>query len=272
MRFRVAVVQFAVKHLIPEANLRKAEQFIKKAKEHEANIIVFPEDFITGPIFGMERYVDSSGKYRDYFQELAKSYRIDVVTGSFIEAHANAWYNTSYYIDSRGKVRACYRKINLWYSERRYLAAGREIPVFNTRYGKCSLAICFDLFFPEVFRKAVMRGAKLIFCPSYWCFGAAGTGLIHAKDAEVKVIDSLCKARAFENNIALVFANAAGALRFKGVNLSLVGHSQITVPLKGSLKVFNHNKEAMFVQEIDTGLLDDAERAYRLRAELKENL
>lgn len=272
MKLKIAVVQFAVKQFAPEENLKRAEEFIEKAKEQEANIVVFPEDFVTGPILGIKRYVDFAGKYRAYFQELAKAYEIDIVPGSFIEAHANAWYNTSYYIDSRGKIRACYRKINLWHPERRYLASGNEVTVFNTRFGKSSIVICFDLFFPEVFRKAVLEGAKLFFCPSYWCIEDACKGLLHTKSAEINAINSLCAARAFENNIVLVFANAAGSFRFKNIKETLAGHSQITVPFKGQIAALNHNKEAILVQEIDTGILKDAESAYKVRAYLKKHL
>lgn len=272
MRFKVAIVQFAVEQFAPEKNLKKAEQFIKKAGEKNAKIVVFPEDFITGPVFGLKQYVDFNGKYKTVFQHLAKNYRIDIVTGSFIEADKNAWYNASYYINYKGKIRSSYRKINLWRPEKKYLASGNEVSVFNTKYCKCSIAICFDLFFPEIFRKASERGARIVFCPSYWCIEDAGIGLSHSRDAAINAIDSMCVARAFESNLIIVFANAANELKYKNIFSTLAGHSQITVPFKGALEIFRHNREAMLVQEINTNILKDAESVYKTRADLKKKI
>ena len=50
MKLKIAVVQFETKQFLPKENLVKAEQFIKKAASSKANIIVFPEGFVTGPI------------------------------------------------------------------------------------------------------------------------------------------------------------------------------------------------------------------------------
>jgi predicted amidohydrolase len=67
-------------------------------------------------------------------------------------------HNTTYYIDSSGKIKSRYRKVNLWRSERKYFVPGHKVSVFNTKFGKIGLIICWDLIFPEVFRKMVKRG------------------------------------------------------------------------------------------------------------------
>jgi len=269
MKIKIAVVQFEIKQFLPEENLKKAERFIKKASSLNAHIIVFPEDFITGPIVNKKNFVDFEGKYIRYFQKLAKKYSIDIVSGSWIEGDAKGWFNTTYYIDSNGKIKGNYRKINLWIPERRYLTPGNEITVFNTKYGKVGLIICWDLIFPEIFRKMVQRGVNIVYCPSYWCLKDAGIGIRYDRNAEIKNVNSLCVARAFENEIILVYANAAGKLKLDNFEDDLIGHSQITVPFKGALKMLNHNREKMFIQEIDTNILKDAERAYRIKNDLK---
>ena len=55
-------------------------------------------------------------------------------------------------------------------------------------------------------------------------------------------------------------------------NEKSIGHSQITIPIKGVLKSMNHNKEAMFIQEVDTSILKDAEKAYKIRSNLKKRI
>jgi predicted amidohydrolase len=265
MKFRIAVVQFEIKQFSPEDNLKKAEEFIKKAVYSKAQVIVFPEDFITGPIMKKKKFVDFNGKYIRHFQNLAKKYSIDIVSGSWIEGDTQGWYNTSYYIDRLGKIKGKYRKINLWLAERSYLTPGNKISVFNTRFGKAGLIICWDLAFPEIFRKMVNRGVRIVYCPSLWYLTYKGK--IWKNYAEKRHVDSLCVSRAFENEIILVYCNVSGKVKFTELAL---GRSQITVPFIGPLKRLEHNKEEMFIQEVDTTILKEAEKSYNIREDLKK--
>ncbi len=272
MKFKIAVVQFEIKQFSPEENLKKAEEFVKKASFSKAKIIVFPEDFVTGPIAGRLEFADSENKYRKFFQNLAKKYKIDIVPGSIIEKDKLGFYNTTYYIDSSGKIKSRYRKINLWHPEKHYLNPGNEVSVFNTKFGKIGLIICWDLIFPEVFRKMAKKGVNIVICPSYWTFEDASVGLKYDKNSDAKLVDALCAGRAFENEIIMVYCNPAGNLilpKFKG---KLLGHSQIAVPFMGAIKKLEHNKEEMFVQEVDTAILKDAEKAYKIRNDLKSRV
>lgn len=271
MKLRIAVVQFDIRQLKPEENLRRAEEFIRKASSSKANIIVFPEYSMTGPIEGL-KFADSKHRFRNHFQHLARKYRIDLVPGSFIEEESSGAYNTTYYIDSMGKIKSRHRKVHLWQSEKRLLKPGRRIWVFDTAYGKVGLAICWDLVFPELLGKMAKKGVDLVICPSYWCRGDAGKGLKYDADSEIKFVDSLCVSAAFGNEIALVFCNAAGVWRRGKCRDSLIGHSQIAIPFKGALKRLDHNREAMFIQEIDTAVLKAAEQTYGIRNELKKRI
>ncbi len=271
MKFKVAVVQFEINQFQPEENLKKAEKFIQEASG-KADIIIFPEDFLTGPVMKIKEYVDFDRKYVKHFQNLAKRYSIDIVSGSIIEEERGGWYNVSYYIDKTGKIRGRYKKVNLWIPERLYLTPGNEVSVFNTKFGKVGLVVCWDLAFPEIFRHMVKIGVKIVFCPSYWSLEDSGATK-HGKDAEIKFVNSTCITRAFENNIILVYCNSAGYDKLLGKYSSTkIGQSQITVPFKGVINSFNHNKEEMFIQEVDTSILKDAERAYKIRKDLKTRI
>jgi predicted amidohydrolase len=271
MKLTIAVVQFAIEQFAPEHNLKKAEQFIREVAS-QAHIIVFPEDFITGPLNGEERFADYQCRYVKHFQKLAVTYGIDIVPGSIIEGDDAGLYNTTYYIDKTGTIRGKYRKVNLWIPEREYLSPGNEIPVFQTSYGKVGLIICWDLIFPEVFRAMARQGVEIIICPSYWCFEDAGMGMQHDANAEIKLVNALCVARAFENEVILVYANGAGAGISREIAEHLIGQSQITVPFKGALTVLNHTREEMFIQEVDLDILHDAEQTYQIRNDLKRGL
>jgi predicted amidohydrolase len=269
MDVTIAVVQFAVAQARPEENLEKARRFVATAVESQANMVVFPEDFVTGPLCGDATLADYDGHYRAYFQQLAREYTIDIVAGSIIEGDRDGLlYNTAYYIDKAGTVRGKYRKVNLWLSERSYLTPGSEVVVFDTDYGKVGLIICWDLIFPEIFREMMRRGVELVLCPSYWCLEDAGVGLTHDPNSEVKLVDALCVARAFENEVVLVYANAADSSNTQ--HETQIGRSQIAVPFRGVLQRLEHTREEMFLQKVETTLLKDAETAYEIRQDVLE--
>jgi predicted amidohydrolase len=264
MHVKIAVVQFEIQQFMPEENLKKAERFIKEASA-DAQIIVFPEDFVVGPLQGRKEFIDHDGRYVQHFQQLAATYKIDIVPGSIPEGHSGGLYNTTYYIDSTGTIRGSYRKVNLWLSERSYITPGKEICIFDTNYGKVGLIICWDLMFPEIFRAMVRQGVEIVMCPSYWCLDDAGVGIKHDEQSEIKLVNALCVTRAFENEIVLVYANAAGIVGDEENKSILIGQSQITLPFKGAVRSLHHNQEAMFIQEVDTSILADAEIAYQIK-------
>ncbi len=255
MQFKVAVVQFDIQQFAPEENLRKAERFIQAAVAAQAQIIVFPEDFVTGPLSGNKTYVDYERRYVKHFQQLARQYNIDLVPGSVIEGDTNGWFNTSYYIDKTGAIRGRYQKVNLWLPERSYITPGNEVAVFTTDFGRVGLIICWDLMFPELFRAMVRQDVEIVICPSYWCFEDAGEGIKYEANSEVKLVNALCVARAFENELILVYANAGGSLNVEGMEENLIGRSQVTVPFKGALTML-------------TSILQDAAISYEIRKDL----
>ena len=272
MQLNIAVVQFAIRQLTPVENLTRAEQFIAQAASQQAHLIVFPEDFITGPLSGNKALADDERRYVQHFQQLAVRYSIDIVPGTIIEEDSMSLYNTAYYIDKHGNILSQYRKVNLWLPERSYITPGKATPVFNTQFGRVGLIICWDLMFPEAFRAMLKQNVEMVICPSYWCYEDAGIGMTHDPQAEVKLVNSLCTTRAFENEIVLVYANAAGRVNVEEMEETLIGRSQITVPFKGVLQMLDHNREAMFIQQVDTTILDDAEISYEIRNDLKTRL
>ncbi len=263
---KIALVQFNITHLNPNINLNRAESFIKMASNNKANVIVFPEDFLTGSIFGDVKYLDKDHAFLKQFQALAQKYNIDIVSGSWMEKTSKGAMSTTNYIDSNGKVLGEYHKNHLYLSERHFLTPGTEVSVFMTSYGKAGLIICWDIMFPEIFERMNKLGVQIVYCPSYWYKEIAGQGLEYNNQAEEEHIDALCQARAVENNIIFVYANAAGAMQFpNGTSDHLIGHTQITLPIKGAITKLSHNSEEMIVQDIDLSILSLAKETYRLR-------
>jgi predicted amidohydrolase len=270
LQFKVAVVQFEIRQFEPQENQARAEEFIQKAVAASADLIVFPEDFVLGPLNGRADLADFDGQYVQHFQRLAQEYDIDIVPGSIIEGDVSGLYNTTYYIDRSGDILGKYQKVNLWLPERDYITPGEDICVADTRFGKVGLIICWDLMFPETFRAMVEQGVEMVICPSYWCLEDAGNGQQLNRYAEVTLVNALCIARAFENEIILVYANAAGKTELDGNTSTLIGQSQVTVPFQGPLDIAMHNNEAMLIVEVDTSVLAVAEESYEIRSDLRK--
>ncbi len=265
MSVRIAVVQFQIAHLDRQTNLERMEGFIKNAVSQSAQVIVFPEDCMTGSIFGDLTKLDTTSQTRNAFQALAKKYQIDIVTGSSMEGTPVGNFNTSYYINANGEVLGTYQKNHLYPSEYAFLKPGSEVPVFETAYGKAGIVICWDMLFPEIFQRMKAQGVQLIYCPSYWYREIAESMASFNSFSEEQQMDALCLVRAIETNAALIYANAAGIQPYaNGTQDTLIGHSQIVMPVLGAVQRLNHNDEAVFIQDIDLSLLVRSQQIYQL--------
>lgn len=263
MHVRIAAVQFKIAHLDRETNIRRIEEYVHRAAGESAHVVVFPEDCLTGSIFGDRSKLDTSGAARSMFQSLAKKYQIDIVTGSCMEGTPQGNFNTSYYINAQGEVLGTYRKNHLYPSEYSFLNPGTEAPVFDTAFGKAGIVICWDMLFPEIFQRMKAQDVQIIYCPSYWYQEIAGQLSVLNPDSEAQQMDALCVTRAIEANCALVYVNAAGIQTYaNGTSDTLIGHSQIVMPILGSMAKLSHREEAIFIQEIDTALLDESRKIY----------
>jgi predicted amidohydrolase len=264
MRFRAAVVQFKIAHLDREKNFSRIETFIARAARKKAQVIVFPEDCITGSIFGDLTRLDTTNSVRDTFKKLATKYKIDIVTGSCMEGMPEGNFNTSYYINAKGEVLGTYRKNHLYSSENSFLKPGTDAPVFDTAFGKAAIVICWDMLFPEIFQRLKDQGVQVIYCPSYWYREISESMSQHNKYSEENQIDALCVARSLETNSALIYCNAAGVAIYKNSPKdTLIGHSQIVMPVLGPIKRLRQNREEMFIQEVDLSILNESKKIYQ---------
>lgn len=264
MSIRICIVQFQITHLDREKNFQRIEQFMKQAADEGANIVVFPEDCITGSIFGDLSKLDRGQSNKKHFQTLAKKYHIDVVTGSSMEGTDEGNFNTSYYINAEGEVLGMYRKNHLYPSEYKFLSPGTEAPVFETAYGKAGIVICWDMLFPEIFQRLKAQGVQMIFCPSYWYQEIADPMTSLNLQSESQLLDALCLTRAVETNAALIYCNAAGVMTNPNGSVdTLIGHSQAVVPAIGPLQCIRDNNEQLVIVDLDLAHFKETAKIYR---------
>lgn len=152
----------------------KREQFaplIEQAAEQKADLVVLPE---TLTYFGTGlKFADCAepipGPSTDYFGELARRHNLYIVAG-LLERDQHLVYNVAALIGPDGKLLGKYRKVTLPRGEiEGGITPGTEYPVFETRFGKVGMMVCYDGFFPEVARELTNNGAEVIAWPVWGC-------------------------------------------------------------------------------------------------------
>ncbi|CYU12094.1 N-carbamoylputrescine amidase [Streptococcus suis] len=158
-------------------NLATAERLVRQAASQGAQIILLPELF-ERPYFCQERQYDyynyaKSVEENDavqHFIPIAKELQV-VLPISFYEKDGNSLYNSIAVIDADGSVLGVYRKTHIpddhYYQEKFYFTPGNTgFKVWETRYAKIGIGICWDQWFPETARCLALNGAELLFYPT----------------------------------------------------------------------------------------------------------
>jgi N-carbamoylputrescine amidase len=181
MEVRMTVVRAALTQTTwtgdKESMIVKHEQLARDAAAQGAQIICFQELFY-GPYFG----IIEDAKYYDYaesvpgptverFQALAKELNMVIVLPVYEEEMPGVYYNTAAVIDADGSYLGKYRKHHIPHTnqfwEKFFFRPGNlGFPVFQTRYGKVGVYICYDRHFPEGARALGLNGAEIVFNPS----------------------------------------------------------------------------------------------------------
>jgi len=196
----VAAIQMESREDIAQ-NWEAAKRLAREAVARGAKVIALPEVFLyVGPDKTAASNLD--GEWQPKFSALAVELEIYLLAGSVGERVGDSpkIYNTSLLFDPSGKELARYRKIHLFdailpngrsYRESDYIAPGSEIVTARTEFGEVGLSICYDLRFPELYRKLTRGGAtRLIFVPSNFT-------LMTGKDHWLPLL----RARAIENQV-----------------------------------------------------------------------
>jgi predicted amidohydrolase len=171
-KVRLAAVHFQPKGgKTPEGNCRLFAPLIERAAQQRADLVVLPE---TLTYYGTGLSVEESaepvpGPSTAYFSELAKRHNLYIVAGLYERAE-HLVYNVAVLLAPDGSLAGKYRKVTLPRGEiERGVAPGSEYPVFDTRFGKLGMMVCYDGFFPEVARQLTNRGAEVIAWPVWGC-------------------------------------------------------------------------------------------------------
>lgn len=170
-------VRLAAVHYRPKGgntmmdNCREFAPLIEDAANQRADLVVLPE---TLTYYGLKKsYAECAepvpGPSTEYFGTLAKKHNLYIVAG-LLEREKHLVYNVAALLGPDGKLIGKYRKVALPRSEiSGGVSPGSDYPVFDTRFGKLGMMVCYDGFFPEVARQLTMRGAEVIAWPVWGC-------------------------------------------------------------------------------------------------------
>ena len=227
--FRVSCIQLRSNNSISQ-NLKKTEKLIHKAIKQKTDFILTPE---VSSLFSLNKKqllkVCKSMNEDNYIKGIkiiAKKYKKWILIGSvIIKISKTKLVNRSVLIDNNGKIRTFYDKIHMYdvvlskrekYFESKTFSAGNKLKSFNLPWGRLGLSICYDLRFPNLYRKLSKSGSLFISIPSAF---TETTGKKHWH--------TLIKARAIEN-FCYILAPAQGGTHYNG--RKTFGHSMIVSP------------------------------------------
>ena len=240
---KVCAAQLASEWENPAANLRKADLLVRSAKDLGADLVLFPEQFVTGWSPHSTRFAEApDGPVVTALREMARDCSVFLV-GSYVERHDPRPLNTSVAIDPRGEIVGNFSKIHPFSpgGEDLHYDRGDHLSVFSAGDARFGIAICYDLRFAPVFRAYAAAGVHGVLVPSAWpC-------------SRTRSWEILIQARALDNQFYVIGCNPTGTTPVD----RYCGHSLSADPV-GLVIARGGDGEELVMTELDTAKVASA--------------
>jgi len=250
---KIALIQFSPVWEEKETNMEVIEKIIENL-EVDTSMIIFPEMTLTGfTMNAAENGEEIDGIGIKYFMNMAYKLKIDVFAG-VIEKVGLMFFNSLFHFDSKGLIKAVYRKIHPFTlaEENKHFEGGKEI--VSTKYNnhKIGLSICYDLRFPELYRFYAKESAEILLNIANWPI------------RRIEHWKSLLKARAIENQCYMIGVNRIGNDPYQEYN----GCSAVFDPMgKEVILVENDNK--ILYADIDFSFVNEVREKFGFLNDIK---
>lgn len=231
-------------------NIAHALSLADRAVTANANLLVLPELFNTGYELSAigERISDyaedeTSHETVDAMRDYAAAHQIDIAftIPYFHGSRQNKPNISMFYIDQAGSILGIQDKNHLFGDEKLYFSLGKDYPVFETRFGRIGMMVCYDANFPEPARILTLKGAQIILATAAW------------RTQDIRLFDMIMPQRAAEN-VCYVLANNRYGTDNGRYN---PGHSQICDP-EGLLAAYGGECETIVYAAINAATVDKA--------------
>ncbi|PQA60317.1 MULTISPECIES: carbon-nitrogen hydrolase [Siphonobacter] len=245
-----------------EANIQKAEAGIREAAAKGAQIVCLQELFTSLYFCDVEDHHNFSlaesipGPTTDRMSKLAAELGVVIVASLFEKRAAGLYHNTTAVLDADGTYLGKYRKMHIpddpGYYEKFYFTPGDlGYKVFDTKFAKIGVLICWDQWYPEASRITALMGAEILFYPT-----AIGWD-VNETDAQVNqeqydAWQTIQRSHAVANGVYVVSVNRVG----READQQFWGGSFIAKPHGGLLYLAPHEAETVHVQELDLEAAD----------------
>jgi predicted amidohydrolase len=230
-------------------NLEFIRAGIRSAVSKKAKLIVFPENCLfRGEAHELCQLATKvTPAVLDEIRDTAKKKNLAILVGGIPEKSnvRGKVYNTAYLVSAGGRIAAQYRKIHLFdnrlkkieTAESCHIVPGRKLAIANIFGIRMGISICYDLRFPELFRKLAFKGARVIFVTANFTYE---TGRAHW--------EVLLRARAIENQVFIIAAGQVGVHPASGIRS--FGSSLIIDPWGKVLARASRTSEEMIVADL----------------------
>ncbi len=263
-KVRIGLVQMACGK-DPQANLKKAISQIRIAAARSAKIICTQELFRTEYFCREEnsKFFDLAepipGPTTAALSKVAKEERIVIIASLFEKKAKGVYYNTAAVMDADGSILGKYRKMHIpddpgFYEKFYFVPGDKGFRVFETRYAKIGVLICWDQWFPEAARLTALEGADIIFYPT-------AIGWKPAEPRQTKEYhdswETVQRSHAIANGVYIAAANRVG----KEGELKFWGNSFVADPF-GKVIYRASAQEEIIVEDCDLGLVEQTRREW----------
>lgn len=257
-KVKIGLVQSSCSNNI-ENNIEKAIEGIKKAASQGAQIVCLQELFTSLYFCDVENYDNFKiaetipGPTTDRLGKIAAELNVVIVASLFEKRAKGLYHNTTAIIDADGQYLGKYRKMHIpddpSYYEKFYFTPGDlGYKVFQTKYAKIGVLICWDQWYPEASRITALLGAEILFYPT--AIGWASTQDEDTNIEQYNAWQTIQRSHAIANGVHTVSVNRVGyeqdgAMKFWG-------GSFVSNPFGTILQQASHENEEVMVVEIET--------------------
>ncbi|MFI8929211.1 carbon-nitrogen hydrolase family protein [Streptomyces sp. NPDC053474] len=256
---RIAAIQMWIEPGMREENQARAAKMLSVAAERKADLVCLPGAFATGVNFPTLRAdaTASDGPVVEFLADQARGLGIHIAAGVLV-AEGRDIYDAAVLVGPGGDALGWYHRACVWAGEAEYVSTGVPGTAIDTPVGRIGLLVGYDIRFPEASRQYLLQGADVVVCVA---------NLFAPYSHPVR---SICRARAADNECALVLASAVGENRF--AMMPYLGRSLI---VDGLVQDAREDPEADVLAEAGAGTRDtviDAAVHLRQRRKLRAGL
>lgn len=242
-------------------NIRLTIEKIRLAAKEGANIICLQELFASLYFCDVEDHENFKlaepipGESTEIFQALSKELGVVIIASLFERRAQGLYFNTTAVIDADGKYLGKYRKMHIpddpGYYEKFYFTPGDTgYKVFQTKFGKIGVLICWDQWYPEASRITALMGAEILFYPT--AIGWANSQDEATNTEQYNAWQTIQRSHAIANGVHTVSVNRTGV---EG-DMQFWGGSFVSNPFGTLLYQAPHLEEEIKVIELDLNLTD----------------